>query len=125
MREQLYAEERQRLLIQNKSTRSLTSGSTLLQININVLPSQSSQPAGFSSWAPEGALNSIEDDLIDISGLLEAAVEEYATWHLSRVGTESQREHIRTALVSYYFLAICNAKQAPPRIRADISEYHR
>jgi hypothetical protein len=50
MREQLYVEERQRLLKQNKSTSSLTSGTMLPQININVLPLQSSQPAG-SSWA--------------------------------------------------------------------------
>jgi hypothetical protein len=57
------------------------------------------QPAGYSSWAPEGASNPIDDDLNDVLGLPREAVEEYATWHMSRVGTESHREDIRKTLV--------------------------
>lgn len=91
IQEQLYTEEQQRLLKHNKFTSSLTSGSTPLQININIPSSQSPQPAGSSFWAFEDAPNSIKDDLNNVPGLLEAAVEEYATWHLSRVGTESYR----------------------------------
>ncbi|KAI9043148.1 uncharacterized protein KD926_004331 [Aspergillus affinis] len=95
----LQTEKPHLLPIQDKngnSTGSLAPGSSLPQITINVLPSQLSQSAGSSS-APQGALISVEDDLNDVPGLLEAAVEEYATWHLSRVGTESYREHIRKA----------------------------
>lgn len=97
VREQLYAEERQRLLKQNKSSNNLASGSVLPQININVLPSQSSQPLISSSWDTEAASSTIQDNLNDIPGLLEVAVEEYANWHLSRVGTESYKENIKKA----------------------------
>lgn len=97
VREQLYAEERQRLFKQNKSASSLAPGSTLPQININVLPSQPSQPVASSSWAPEGAPNLVQDNLKEVPGFLESAVEEYATWHLSRVGTDSYKENIRKA----------------------------
>ena len=97
VREQLYAEERQRLLKQNKSTNSVAPGSTLLQINIIVLLSQLSQPAGSSSRTSEPAPNLIGDDLNDVPGLLEAAVGEYGTWHPSRVGTENYRDNIRKA----------------------------
>lgn len=84
VREQLYGEERQRLLKQNKSTNSVAPGSILLQINIIVLLSQLSQPAGSSSRTSEPAPNLIGDDLNDVPGLLEAAVGEYGTWHPSR-----------------------------------------
>jgi hypothetical protein len=54
VREQLYAEEHQRLLKANKSPNNLTTGSTTLPpININVLPTQSSQPLISSSWGTE------------------------------------------------------------------------
>jgi hypothetical protein len=51
---------------------------------------------------PEGASNPIDDDLNDVLGLPKEPVEEYATWHMSRVGTESHREDIRKTLISYY-----------------------
>lgn len=50
-----------------------------------------------SSWAPEGAPNSVQDNLKEVPGFLESAVEEYATWHLSRVSTNSYKENIRKA----------------------------
>lgn len=97
VREQLYAEERQRLLKQNKYSNNLASGSMLPQININVLPSQSPQPLISSTWDTETAPSTIQNNLNDIPGLLEVAVEENAKWHLSRVGTESYKENIKKA----------------------------
>lgn len=53
VRKQLYDEERQRFSKENKSSNNLTTGSTLPPININVLPTQSSQPLISSSWGTE------------------------------------------------------------------------
>jgi hypothetical protein len=97
VREQLYAEERQRLSKQNKSPNNLTTGSTLPPININVLPTQSSQPLISSSWGTEATSISNQTDYVDIPGPLEAVVEEYANWHLSRVNSDSYKENIMKA----------------------------
>jgi hypothetical protein len=96
VREQLYAEERQRLSKQNKSTNSPT-GSMPPQININVLPAQSSQPSISSSWSTEGNASTVQSELVDIPGLLDLAVEEYTDWHLSRVSAESFKANIKKA----------------------------
>lgn len=53
MRDQLYAEEHQRLSRQNKSSNNMPSGSTPPQINIHVLSTQSSQPLVSASWGTE------------------------------------------------------------------------
>jgi hypothetical protein len=98
VREQLYAEEHQRLSKANKSPNNLTTGSTTLPpININVLPTQSSQPLISSSWGTEATSISSQATYLDIPGPLEAAVEEYSGWHLSRVNSDSYKENIKKA----------------------------
>jgi hypothetical protein len=97
IREQLYAEEQQRLERRQKAPEHPTTGSTF-PININVLPTQSSQsmispPAG----ADIASLRTSPSNLIEIPGPLEVAVEEYTTWQLSRVSTECFRENVRKA----------------------------
>ncbi|KAF4209650.1 hypothetical protein CNMCM5878_005036 [Aspergillus fumigatiaffinis] len=96
VREQLYAEERERLSKQNKSANG-SAGSMPPQININVLPTQSSQPVISSSWGTEATSISDRADYLDIPGPLEAVVEEYANWHLSRVNSDSYKENIKRA----------------------------
>lgn len=95
VREQLYAEERQRLSKQNKSTNGST-GSMPPQININVLPAQSSQPS-ISSWGAEANPSTAQGEIVDIPGLLDQAVEEYTDWHLSRVSAETFKANIKKA----------------------------
>lgn len=98
VREQLYAEEAQRLEKQQKIPRHSTSGSMCPPININVLPAQPSQAVTGMSVATE-QLNSSTNciDSADIPGLLDEAVEEYADWHLSRVNREIYKDHIMKA----------------------------
>ncbi|KAL2811012.1 hypothetical protein BDW59DRAFT_179413 [Aspergillus cavernicola] len=88
--------EHQRLSKQ-KSLNHNTAGTVLPPININVLPTQSSQPLVSSSWGAEAAPRTIQPDYIDIPGPIEAVVGDYANWHLSRVNSESYRENIRRA----------------------------
>ena len=97
VRKQLYDEERQRFSKENKSANSLTTGSTLPLTNINVLPTQSSQPLISSSWGTEATSMSDQADYVDIPGPLEAVVEEYANWHLSRVNSDSYKDNIKKA----------------------------
>lgn len=66
-------------------------------ININVLPTQSSQPLISSSWGSGATSISSQSDYVNIAGPLEAAVEEYANWHLSRVNSNSYKENIKKA----------------------------
>lgn len=96
VREQLYAEERERLSKQNKSANG-SAGSMPPQININILPTQSSQPVISSSWRTEATPISDQADYLDIPGPREAVVEEYANWHLSRVNSDSYKENIMRA----------------------------
>lgn len=96
VREQLYAEECQRLSKQNKSPNNLTTASTIPLININVLPTQSSQSL-ISSSGTEATSTSNQADYVGIPGLLEAVVEEYAIWHLSRVNSDCYKENIMKA----------------------------
>jgi hypothetical protein len=67
------------------------------QININVLPAQSSQPSISSSWGTEANPSTVQSELVDIPGLLDQAVEEYTDWHLSRVSAEVFKANIKKA----------------------------
>ncbi|KAI2734473.1 hypothetical protein DTO013E5_9156 [Penicillium roqueforti] len=95
LREQLYAEENQRLERRKKSSDSSTCGSTCHPVHFH-LPSQVPVPtttaaAECTNPAPK------QIDPIDIPGLLDIAVKEYATWHQSRVSSETSRENIQKA----------------------------
>jgi hypothetical protein len=68
-----------------------------LQININVLLAQSSQPSITSSWGTDAISSANQCDFVDIPGLLDLAVEEYTDWHLSRVSAESFKANIKKA----------------------------
>jgi hypothetical protein len=98
IREQLYAEEQQRLERLQKAPGHPATASTV-PININVLPSQSSQPVTISSPASTDIAPSRTppSSVIEITGSLELAVEEYTTWQLSRVSTASFKENVRKA----------------------------
>ncbi|BAE62811.1 unnamed protein product [Aspergillus oryzae RIB40] len=97
VREQLYAEEALRLEKQ-KNPKHSASGSICPPININVLPAQSSQSLTDRSVTAEQSSSSPNCiDSVDIPGFLDDAVEEYANWHLSRVGREIYRDHIKKA----------------------------
>lgn len=67
------------------------------QININILPTQSSQPVISSSWRTEATPISNQADYLDIPGPREAVVEEYANWNLSWVNSDSYKENIMRA----------------------------
>lgn len=92
VRDQLYAEEHHWLSRQNKAFSSMPNGSMLPQINIHVLPSQSSQYLVSTSWKTEAITNTTQDDLSHIAGSV-VIVEEYTNWHLSRVSTDSYKEN--------------------------------
>lgn len=97
LREQLYAEENQRLERRKKTTDNPATGLACPPINIHVLPAQSSQtslPTFGTEFARPGPTKT---DSIDIPGLLDKAVEEYATWHRSRVSSETFSENIQKA----------------------------
>lgn len=97
VREQLYAEENQRLDKKKKAAENSTTGSVCPPININVLPAGSSQqsikpPANDAMASGPGCTKSI---IID--GLLDVAVDEYTEWQQSRVSNEAFRENINKA----------------------------
>lgn len=94
VREDLYAEETQRQKKKQKSNDQL-GGSMGQPININVLPAQLSQSVTPVTAGTAGLVsNTTSTDFIDISGLLDIAVEEYTDWHLSRVSRETYRDHL-------------------------------
>ena len=94
IRDQLYAEEQQRIDKRQKPANAPT-GSMYPPININninVAPTQSTQP-------PNNAhemITSGQADL-DIAGPIEEVVEEYTNWHLEKVNTENFKANIRKA----------------------------
>lgn len=97
LREQLHAEEDQRLERRKKNPDSSTFSSMCPPININVLPPGSSQrpmpiSAGDAPPAKAGCAESIM-----VLGLLDAAVEEYTEWQRSRVSNESFRDNMITS----------------------------
>jgi hypothetical protein len=97
LREQLYAEEDQRLEKQKKIPDNSTIGSMCPPININVLPAGSFQqpiPTPANDATPSKPRCA---ELIMVHGLLDVAVEEYAQWKQSRVSNETFRDHISKA----------------------------
>lgn len=93
LREQLYAEKR--LERRKKSSDSSTCGSTCHPVHFH-LPSQAPTPTPTAA-AECTSLAPTQTDPIGISGLLDIAVEEYATWHQSPVSSETFRENIQKA----------------------------
>ncbi|GCB27611.1 hypothetical protein AAWM_10496 [Aspergillus awamori] len=96
IREQLYAEEQQRLEQRQKVPGHPASGSPF-PININVLPTPPPRSMAISppAAAEPPALNSSPpSSSINVPGPLEVAVENYAAWQLSRVNTESFKDNI-------------------------------
>ncbi|EED22758.1 conserved hypothetical protein [Talaromyces stipitatus ATCC 10500] len=95
VRDQLYAEEQQRAEKQQRSSGLSTSAAVLPPININVLltPQHSVSTANDM----EVTLRSTPTEVIDIPGPLEAALEEYTEWQLSRVETEQFIHNIKKA----------------------------
>ncbi|CAG8254824.1 unnamed protein product [Penicillium salamii] len=97
VREQLYAEDNQRLDKKKKAAENSTMGSMCPPINITVLPAGSSQqsihpPANDAMPTGPGCTESIMVD-----GLLDVAVDEYTEWQQSRVSNETFRENINKA----------------------------
>ncbi|CAI7580189.1 unnamed protein product [Penicillium pancosmium] len=99
LREQLYAEEKQRVEKKKKPSESATIGSVCPPININnFLPTGSSQvsiPAILPSEAAPTQSGCAEP--IVVHGLLDVAVEEYTEWQHSRVSNEAFRDNIDKA----------------------------
>ena len=93
LREQLYVEENQRLDRRKKSSDTSTCGSTCHSVHLH-LPSQVAIPPTTAECTNPA---SKQTDPIDIPGLLDIAVKEYATWHQSRVSSETFRENIQKA----------------------------
>lgn len=94
LREQLYAEENQRLERRKKSPDNFAIGSICPMININVLPAQSqvSMPTPAGNDVTLSTPSHI--DSIVIPGLLDIAVNNYTIWHQSRVSSEAFKENI-------------------------------
>lgn len=98
LREQLYAEENQRLERRKKSSDNPANGSICPPININVLPAQSQvsmpTPAGtdITLSTPSSHIDSIV-----IPGCLDIAVNNYTIWHQSRMSSEAFKENIQKA----------------------------
>ncbi|EEQ27160.1 hypothetical protein McanMca71_005271 [Microsporum canis] len=98
VRDQLYAEEQQRLEKQQKPS----SHHTAYPININVLPSQSppailDESAITQAQAAHSSSNAVHLDPINISGLLDVAVEKYSNWQQTRVGSGRFKDDIKKA----------------------------
>lgn len=98
LREQLHAEESQRLERRKKSSDNSTTMSTYPPIHLHVLPAQPSyvsSPMTTSAESTDSALG--QPGSIDVPGLLDIAVEEYTLWHQSRVSSETLRNSIQKA----------------------------
>ncbi|CAI7609528.1 unnamed protein product [Penicillium viridicatum] len=99
VREQLYAEETQRLEKRKKNSDSSTIGSMCPPININnFLPAGTSQASMYSPSGNEAMPSKPTcGELVMIHGLLDVAVEEYTEWQQSRVNNETFRDNINKA----------------------------
>ena len=97
VRQQLYAEEEQRLEKPKRNLHHSMNGSMCPPVinNINVLPAHSAQQS-LTSTDPVSS-NTILADFIDISGPLDIAVEEYTAWQKSRVRRVIFKEQIAKA----------------------------
>jgi hypothetical protein len=99
VREQLYAEENQRLERRKKSSDNSTIGSMCPPININnFLPAGTSQTSIYTPSANETMPSKPTcGEPVMIHGLLDVAVEEYTEWQQSRVNNETFRDNINRA----------------------------
>lgn len=97
VREQLFAEETQRLDKTKKGGENSTTGSMCPPININVLPAgsshQSVQPSANNGVPTESSCTKS----ITIDGLLDVALDEYTEWQQSRVSNEAFRDNLNKA----------------------------
>lgn len=95
-REQLYAEERQRLDRQPKPNNMLT---PFPPINItNVLPHSHQSPMTSSSEpTPAAEVRPFGDTCLDIPGLRDHAIKEYSEWQQSNVGDEALKAEFAEA----------------------------
>lgn len=95
VREQLYAEENQRLGQKKKIADKSTIDSTCHPINIHFLPAGSPQPLmptlSVNEATPAKASSA---EPIVVHGLLDVAVEEYTDWQRARVSNEAFRDNI-------------------------------
>jgi hypothetical protein len=87
VRQQLYAEEQQRLERHHRASHSAKTGHAPIHIT-NVLPGPSLSSSGSAEVQVKPRL--------DVPGFLDAAVEEYSDWQQSRVRTEDQKSDIRS-----------------------------
>jgi hypothetical protein len=93
IQQQLYAEEQQRLNRQHKVTTTPSSGILPITMN-NVLPKH------FTPATQTERVSSAEATVatrLDVSGLLNDAVEEYTSWQQSRVRDESRKAQYQRA----------------------------
>lgn len=99
IREQLYAEESQRLEKQkNDRDNSKTGSRSPPTVINNYLSAGSSQlPMPLSCTNEAAPVRSGSADPIIIPGLLDIAVDEYTEWQLSRVQNQTFRDNIRRA----------------------------
>lgn len=97
LREQLHAEDNQKLEKRKKSPDNSTIGSMCPPININVLPSGPSQQ---SMPSPAGGATPVQSGRakpVIVHGLLDLAVDDYTKWQQSRVRDETFRDNINRA----------------------------
>jgi hypothetical protein len=100
IRDELYAEEHQRL--EKRQAASTKSPPSMAPINItNVLPGNSPQasvPASYAGAPPSMQLpDSLPADPLDIPGLRDTAVREYSEWQQSRVGDKLLKDEFQKA----------------------------
>lgn len=96
LREQLYAEDNERITKQQKHT-NLSSGSMCPPININVLPTQASQAVMSDANSSSPFPSRTPIDPVNVPGLHDVAVAEYSDWQQSRVSSEALKDDIRKA----------------------------
>lgn len=99
VREQLYAEENQRLEKRKKGSDSSTIGAICPPININnFLPAGTSQTSMYTPCTNKAMPSQPTwGEPVMIHGLLDVAVEEYTEWQQSRVNNETFRDNINKA----------------------------
>jgi hypothetical protein len=90
------------------------------QININVLPAQSSQPSISSSLGAEANSSTVQSKIVDIPGLLDQAVEEYTDWHLSRVSAEGFKENTKKRVI-YHWTTVSTSSKSVVKPQTSLS----
>ncbi|GCB25807.1 hypothetical protein AAWM_08692 [Aspergillus awamori] len=103
IRQQLYAEEQNRLERQRKTGRQLSNESTpSAPINIHILPAQSAQASTIITPGASPPLlpysDPIHDDAIMIPDLpLDIAVRKYSAWQQTRVDSQVHKDNVEKA----------------------------